>query len=50
MNANGYCGNLLWQRGLTLGPCAIVKNQKYVYFKKIVRGFWLKREILKENW
>jgi len=20
MNANGYCGNLLWQRGLTLVP------------------------------
>ena len=22
MNANGYCGNLLWQRGLTLVPTA----------------------------
>ena len=42
MQANA--DNVAWN------ACAIVKNQKYVYFKKIVRGFWLKREILKENW
>ena len=30
--------------------CAIVKGQKYVYFKKIVRGFWIKRTIEKKDW
>ena len=42
MQANA--NNVAWN------ACAIIKNQKYVYFKKIVRGFWLKREILKDNW
>ena len=30
MNANGYCGNLLWQRGLTLVPpkplCVLLRD------------------------
>jgi Fe-Mn family superoxide dismutase len=29
MNANGYCGNLLWQRGLTLVP-RVAKDGKLV--------------------
>ena len=50
MNANGYCGNLLWQRGLTLVPpdprssCfkGIGVGSFYPFFKDITRHNWSK--------
>ena len=30
--------------------CAIIRNGKYVYFKKIIKGFYVRREVLKEDW
>lgn len=30
--------------------CAIIRNEKYIYFKKIVKGFYVRKEIPKGNW
>ena len=30
--------------------CAIVKGQKYVYFKRLLRRIPIKREVNKEDW
>ena len=42
MNANNF------RRGRN--ACAIVKGQKYVYFHKIISGFYRRKEIPKEDW
>lgn len=42
MNANKAQGK--WN------ACAIQKGVKYVYFKKIVSGFWVRRTVEKKDW
>jgi MinD superfamily P-loop ATPase len=42
MKANDNCNGR--------NACAIVSNDRYVYFEKIVKGFYLRKEVNKKEW
>ena len=30
--------------------CAIVKGEKYTYFRKILPGYWIRQTVNKQDW
>ena len=57
LDVNDYNGNYkvdAWMRANDnrngRNACAIVRDCKYIYFHKVIKGFYIRKEIMKGDW